>query len=133
MKGGIAHRVALSTEAVRVLKLAEPFERHGMVFPGTKPGKRLSDMTWTAFFKRRQIHARPHGFRSSLRSWLAEATDAPREIAETCLAHVSAGKVEAAYRRTDFLDRRRVLMERWGQHCSGSTAEVFALSGRSHR
>lgn len=118
MKGGNPHRVPLSSEAQRVLGLAAPFERVGLVFPGTKPGKPLSDMTWTAFFKRRRIEARPHGFRSSLRTWLAETTDAPREVAEACLAHVNAGKVEAAYRRTDFLERRRVLMERWGAYCS---------------
>ena len=117
MKGGNPHRVPLSSEALNVLRIAAPFEREGLVFPGTKPGKPLSDMTWTAFFKRCGIDARPHGFRSSLRTWLAETTDAPREIAEACLAHVNAGKVEAAYRRTDFLEQRRVLMERWGQFC----------------
>ncbi|MEM9059012.1 MAG: integrase arm-type DNA-binding domain-containing protein [Pseudomonadota bacterium] len=125
MKGGTSHRVPLSSEALRVLELAAPFERDGMVFPGTKPGKPLSDMTWTALFKRRKIDARPHGFRSSLRTWLAETTDAPREVAEACLAHVNAGKVEAAYRRTDFLERRRALMERWGGHCLGGVAGVI--------
>ena len=134
MKGGSPHRVPLSSEAMRVLELAAPFERDGMVFPGNRPGKPLSDMTWTAFFKRREIDARPHGFRSSLRTWLAEATDAPREVAETCLAHVSAGKVEAAYRRTDFLERRRVLMERWGQQCTKQIHEVLNIvrSGRQN-
>lgn len=114
MKGGQPHRVPLSTEAMHVLELAAPFERDGLVFPGTKPGKPLSDMKWTALFQRRKIEARPHGFRSSLRTWLAEATDAPREVAEACLAHVTAGKVERAYQRSDYLDRRRALMERWG-------------------
>ena len=30
---------------------------------------------------------RPHGFRSSLRTWLAECTNASEEVAETVLAH----------------------------------------------
>ncbi|MEL7444705.1 MAG: integrase arm-type DNA-binding domain-containing protein [Pseudomonadota bacterium] len=130
MKGGSPHRVPLSSEAVRVLETAAPFERDGLVFPGTKPGKPLSDMTWTALFKRRKIDARPHGFRSSLRTWLAEATDAPREVAEECLAHVSAGKVEASYRRTDYLERRRALMERWSQHVCGEDRNVISIAGR---
>lgn len=56
---------------------------------------------------------RPHGFRSSFRDWVAETTNTPHEVAETCLGHVSGGAVERAYRRTDFLEQRRVLMERW--------------------
>ncbi|CAK01954.1 phage integrase [Bartonella tribocorum] len=55
------------------------------------------------------LEARPHGFRSSLRNWLAETTNAPYEVAETILAHTVGGKVERAYRRTDYLEQRRVL------------------------
>lgn len=128
MKGGSAHRVPLSTEAARVIDKALAFERGGLLFPGKVADKPLSDMAWTMFFKRREIHARPHGFRSSLRTWMAEATDAPREVAEACLAHVTAGKVEAAYRRTDFLERRRVLMERWGDYCSCGTTKLLKLA-----
>ena len=48
---------------------------------------------------------RPHGFRSSLRTWLAECTDAPHEVCETILAHKSGTDVQMSYRRTDFKDR----------------------------
>ncbi len=75
----------------------------------------ISDMTLSAYMKRRGLEARPHGFRSSFRDWCAEATNTPREVAETALGHVSGGSVERAYRRTDFLEQRRVLMERWAQ------------------
>ena len=57
---------------------------------------------------------RPHGFRSSFRDWVAERTNAPREIAETCLGHVSGSQVERAYRRTDYLEQRQEIMEAWG-------------------
>ena len=36
------------------------------------------------------IVAVPHGFRSSLRDWTAECSDAPREVCELALAHVSS-------------------------------------------
>lgn len=49
----------------------------------------------------------PQGSRSSLRNWLAEATDAPQEVAESCLAQVVGGTVERACRRTNYLDQRR--------------------------
>ena len=58
----------------------------------------------------------PHGMRSSLRDFLAEKTDAPREIAEHCLGHVEGSQSELAYRRTDYFDKRRGLMEAWGEY-----------------
>ena len=52
-----------------------------------------------------------HGLRSTFRDWAAERTAYPREVAEAALAHAVKNKVEAAYLRTDFFDRRRALME----------------------
>lgn len=75
------------------------------------------------------MSARPHGFRSSFRSWCADATDIPREIAETALGHVAAGRVERAYRRTDYLERRAILMERWAIHVIGNKCDVVPLVG----
>ena len=54
--------------------------------------------------------AATHGFRSSFRDWAAECTDAQREVCELALAHVNSDRVEAAYRRSDRFERRRVLM-----------------------
>ena len=59
------------------------------------------------------IDAVAHGFRSSFPDWTAECTDAPREVYELALAHVNSDRVEAAYRRTDLFDRRRLLMNDW--------------------
>ena len=70
---------------------------------------------------------RPHGFRSSFRDWCAEATDTPREVAEAALAHIDGSKVERAYRRTDHLERRRVLMERWARFVTGNSANLHKL------
>lgn len=54
-----------------------------------------------------------HGFRSAFRDWAAEVAHAPREVAETALAHAIGNEVEAAYQRGDLLDRRRKLMGAW--------------------
>jgi len=88
----------------------------------------ISDATMSRFMERRDMKERPHGFRSSLRTWLAEATDAPHEVAETVLQHVAGTSVQLAYRRTDFLDQRRILMERWAQLCIGASGQVVRLS-----
>lgn len=105
-------RVPLSSVALRVLEQAKPFERDGFVFPSVRKGV-ISDATMARLMERRQMKARPHGFRSSFRDWVAETTTTPHEIAEACLGHVVGSSVERAYRRTDYLDQRRELMQRW--------------------
>ena len=60
-----------------------------------------------------------HSFRSSFRDWVADQTSYPGEIAEAALAHAIPNKVEAAYRRTDFLAKRRDLMREWASYCLG--------------
>ena len=64
-----------------------------------------------------------HGFRSSFADWAAECTSFPKEVTEKALAHRVPNAVEAAYRRTDFFDKRRVLMEQWAAHVSGRAGE----------
>ncbi len=119
-------RVPLSTEALAVLNQVKRLARNGVMFPSVRKGV-LSDATMSRLMERRGMKARPHGFRSSFRTWLAEATDVPRDIAETCLAHTVGNAVERAYRRTDFLDQRRVVMERWAMHVTGQTGKLLQL------
>ncbi len=114
-------RVPLSSEALRVIELARPQERDGFLFPSVRKGV-ISDATMSRMMERRGMKERPHGFRSSLRTWLAEATDAPHEVAETILQHVSGTSVQLAYRRTDYLEQRHSLMERWASHVTGQNA-----------
>ena len=113
-------RVPLSNEALHVLGDARRHARDGFLFPSIRKGV-ISDATMSRLMERRGMSARPHGFRSSLRVWLAEATDARHEVAETMLGHVVGSSVERAYRRTDFLDQRRVLLERWASHLTDNT------------
>lgn len=106
-------RVPLSREAQDVIAEAKPFAREGFLFPGVRKGV-ISDATMSRFMERRGMVERPHGFRSSFRDWVAETTKTPWDVAETALGHIVGGSVERAYRRTDFLEQRRTLMERWG-------------------
>ena len=39
----------------------------------------------------------------------------PREVAEAALAHVVGDDTERAYQRGDLFEKRRKLMEEWGQ------------------
>lgn len=58
-----------------------------------------------------------HGFRATFKTWCDHQDDIASEVAESCLAHVNRDKVERAYQRSDFFDRRRVVMERWAAFC----------------
>lgn len=111
-------RVPLCPEALRVIDLARAHERRGFLFVG-RQGKPISDMAMSAHMKRAGLEARPHGFRAALRTWLAEATDAPHEVAEAVLAHETGSAVVKAYRRTDYLEERRALLQRWQDHVRG--------------
>jgi integrase len=118
-------RVPLSRAALTTIEAAMPFERAGYLFPSVRKGV-ISDATMARLMERRLMTARPHGFRSSFRDWIAEATNTPFEVAETCLQHTVGGTVERAYRRSDFLDQRRAVMEQWGQFVSSHSREGLA-------
>lgn len=119
-------KVPLSIEAQAVIAQTLPLARGGYLFPSVRKGV-ISDATMSRLMERREMGARPHGFRSSLRDWIAETTDAPHEVAETALGHTVGGSVERAYRRTDYLEQRRVLMERWAKHVSGQNGQVLQM------
>jgi integrase len=70
--------------------------------------------------RREELDFTAHGFRSSFRDWCAEQTNYPREVCEHALAHQLPDKVEAAYLRTDYLEKRKLLMEDWGRFLVGS-------------
>lgn len=120
MKASREHRVPLSREAIAVLasvpKLAN--ERN-LVFPNSK-GNPLSDVAVSKVLKRFAPGFTVHGLRSTFRDWSAVETDYPDDVAEAALAHVDTNRVRAAYKRTDLLEKRRLLMEDWSQFLSSA-------------
>ena len=118
MKAKRAHRVPLSPRCLAILDDAKPLRQEGsdLIFPGTKAGKALSDMTLSKLMKDLGIAAVPHGFRSSFRDWAGETTNHPREVCEFALAHVISDKAESAYARSDLYGKRRILMEDWAAY-----------------
>ena len=127
IKAGREHRVPLSGAALAVLTDAHELSGgEGLVFPSPR-GKALSDATLGKLMRDRGIAAVPHGFRSSFRDWCGE-TGIAREVAEACLAHVVKDRSEAAYARSDLLDRRAEVMDRWARYVTGKRADVVRLS-----
>lgn len=124
MKMGRAHVVPLPPEAIAVFESAKKYKAGvgDLVFPGQDVKKPLSDMTLLKILRDMQLTVTVHGFRSAFRDWVAEQTDYSGEVAEAALAHTVANKVEAAYRRTDFLNKRRLLMRDWSEFCKKMSA-----------
>lgn len=124
MKMKEAHIVPLSPVAVRILlRLRKAHsELHGVptantLLFSTSGIKPISDMTMLKVLRDMSLqNATVHGFRSTFTDWVAECTDVPKEVADKALAHQIPNAVEAAYRRTDFFDKRRSLMESWARH-----------------
>lgn len=113
MKAKREHRVALNEEAVKLLQSLP--ETGDLVFPNNK-GEKLSDMTLTAVLRRMgRSDITAHGFRSTFRDWCSERTEYSHDVVEMALAHAIGDKVEAAYRRGDLFNKRRLLMRDWGR------------------
>jgi integrase len=146
------HRVPLSAAAVRLLQQLQQQQQSNLVFPSPQnPGKPLSNAAMAAVIDRiNNARAQqglprytdpkqgdrdvvPQGFRATFKSWSSDCTNAQRDVIEACLSHVVSGELEAAYRRTDFLQKRRRLMRQWAafvQHpaTTGATVLPFATA-----
>ena len=113
MKNGLEHRIPLSRQALDVLhKARELGNGTGLVLPSQR-GKPMTDATISKLLRVNHVGTTPHGLRTAFRTWAAECSDAPREIAEHALAHVEGSASELAYRRTDYFERRKTLMANW--------------------
>ncbi len=125
MKAKREHVVPLAPQAVDLVRdvLAEHSGKSTFLFE-SRTGKPLSQMAFLALMRRMQLETVPHGFRSSFRDFASEKTSASREVAEAALAHTIKDKVEAAYRRSDLLEKRRKLMTQWANYCTGGGAVV---------
>ncbi len=123
MKAGVEHRVPLSDASLDVLRRALALDNNsGLVFPSHyKHGRGLSDMTLTKVLRDTGLakQATVHGFRTSFKTWCMETTDTPWAVGEAALAHTLGNSTEQAYARSDLFERRRVLMDAWGDFVLG--------------
>ncbi|MFL2813427.1 MAG: tyrosine-type recombinase/integrase [Candidatus Puniceispirillales bacterium] len=130
MKLGIAHRIPLSTRCMEIIKGARKISNGSKyIFSGIKIDAPLSENTFNKLIKDLNFDVHAHGFRTSFRTWTQEKTNYPREIAETALAHSLKDKSEAAYARSDLLEKRREMMEAWAIYINNEDAKVISIRG----
>ncbi|SMD05116.1 tyrosine-type recombinase/integrase [Primorskyibacter flagellatus] len=129
MKTGEDHRVPLTDEMLAIIEPLRAMQSE-YVFEGQKRHKPLSNMAMLMLLRRMNVEGvTVHGFRSTFRDWASEVAGARREVAELSLSHRVGSDVERAYARSDMLEKRRVLMDRWSSHVTGSEGTVIALPG----
>ncbi len=112
MKARRPHRVPISGPLAVFLSSLPRMAGTDLILPGTA-GRPMSDMTMAKALRNAGWgDATPHGMRSTFSTWANEAAWS-RDLVEDALAHRIGSDVERAYRRGDFLERRRPLMESW--------------------
>ena len=112
MKARKEHRVPLTSRSLEILAIAKDMDEDSQ-YLFSRNGKPLSNMAMPMLLRRLNSNITVHGFRSTFRDWVSEETSHSPEVAEMALAHTIKNKVEAAYRRKDLLERRRILMKDW--------------------
>lgn len=132
MKARRRHRVPLSEAALELLRALPHVEDTDLVF-ASMHGKLLSDMSLSELMRGMKLHYVPHGLRSTFRDWVAECTNFPREVAEHALAHTLTNPVEAAYHRSDMLEKRWSLMRLWAKFLAApvAPAKVVPMAKRA--
>ena len=122
MKAGEPHKVPLSTGALDVLDMARHLDDgSGLVFPSPITGGPLSSRALLKVLKEAGIKSSCHGFRASIRGWMAAESSASWATAERVLAHTVGDSVQSAYvRRAEAFDQRRSVMQSWSNFvCAG--------------
>jgi integrase len=120
-KQGRTHSVPLSDRAMQILNLQKQYaSRSEFVFTGYKR-TRMAERVMMWVLKHMGEKATVHGMRSVFRDWAGDLTHFARNDIEECLGHAVGNAVERAYRRSQAIEKRRVILEHWASYCAGSS------------
>jgi integrase len=128
MKMKRPHRVPLCDRAMVILREMQAIRQNDLVFSGDGEDGLLSHMTILTRLRTIRGDVTTHGFRSSFKDWAAETTNFPNIMSEMALAHKIADGTEAAYRRGELLEKRKLLMQAWDKFCTSPPPEGKVVS-----
>ena len=118
MKMKREHVVPLTSQMLTILDLMEPLSGHvEFLFPADRnPRHHSNTQTANMALKRMGFEGKTtaHGLRS-LASITLNAQGFDSDLIEAALAHEDENKIRKAYNRTDYLDRRRPIMQWWSE------------------
>lgn len=112
--------VPLANQALDILKKLHPYTiKHGWVFTGSRPSKPISENATLTAMRNLGIpkeQACNHGFRATARTLLEEKLRFPVTHIEMQLGHAVRDVHGRAYNRTQFIEERRDMMQRWADY-----------------
>lgn len=118
MKRRREHVVPLTPATIELLEIVKPFSgQREFVFPSDiNPRKPANSASVNMALKRMGYKGRlvSHGFRSLASTTLNEQ-GFDGDLIESALAHQDKNMTRAAYNRSDYIERRRELMEAWSK------------------
>lgn len=122
MKMRKAFAIPLSQQIVQLLQHTKDNDNHYLFVGRGKSGLMHTNAIRNLLHKLGHEDITRHGFRATFRDWANECTHHPREVCELALAHDERDQTEAAYSRSDLLEKRRALMQEWANYCVGHQA-----------
>jgi integrase len=132
MKMRRSHLIPISPQAKAILMEMQPISaNYEFIFPSDRAiEKPMSEQTANMAIKRMGYKGKlvAHGLRSLGSTVLNEEGFAP-DIIEAALAHVDKNQVRSAYNRTDYLERRRVMMCWWSKYILQASIGSNSVTG----
>jgi integrase len=111
------HIIPLSRQAVAAIRILYAATGDGeLLFPGRHSGRPIGEGAIGELYDDAGYAGRhvPHGWRASFSTILNDRCPADRSLIDQALAHIGAkGRVEAAYNRSQQLERTADLFQRW--------------------
>ncbi len=119
MKKNRIHVVPLTEQTLSILETLKPISEHReFVFPSDhQPRRSANSQSANRAFKRMGFHGRlvSHGLRALASTTLNEQGFDP-DVIEAALAHADKNAIRAAYNRSDYLEKRKKMMQWWSEH-----------------
>jgi len=132
MKKGRPHTVPLTEETMRLLTTIDSITGESeFIFPADKTNKKhINTQTANKALERMGFKGRQtaHGLRALASTTLNEQ-GFDVDVIEAALSHVDKDKVRSAYNRTDYLERRKVIMTWWSNHISEASQGSNSITG----
>lgn len=131
MKKRKEHRIPLTEEVINLLKTMRVMNGNSeYVFPSIKdPKKPMHSQTANMALKRMGFKDRlvSHGMRA-MASTILNENGHDFVLVEAALAHAIGDSTQRSYNRTDYLERRRDLMDCWSKHIVNASQSRVSLA-----
>ena len=132
MKKGRPHTIPLTDQTSALLETIKSITPESeFIFPGhTSRKKHVSSQTANKALERMGFKGQQtsHGLRALASTTLNEQ-GFDVDIIEAALSHVDKDKVRSAYNRTDYLERRKVVMSWWSNHIEEASKGSHSITG----